>query len=134
MKDLHILIIGAGLGGLTAALALQKAGFRVSVYEQADTLGEVGAGVTITPNGGHVLDHLLGEDVMQHICNVPASGAIKHYKTGEIIVDTERGDLPRQRYGADYCQAHRADLHGALVDAVSSMDASAIHLDRCFTG
>jgi salicylate hydroxylase len=134
MKDLHILIIGAGLGGLTAALALQKAGFHVSVYEQADALGEVGAGVTITPNGGHVLDHLLGEDVMRHICNVPPSGAIKHYKTGEIIVDTERGDLPRQRYGADYCQTHRADLHGALVDAVGSMDPSAIHLDSCFTG
>lgn len=133
MKDLHILIIGAGLGGLTAAIALQKAGFRVSVYEKADELGEVGAGVTITPNGGHVLDHLLGEDVMRQICNVPASGAIKHYKTGEIIVDTERGNLPRQRYGADYCQAHRADLHGALVDAVSSLDPAAIHLDSCFT-
>jgi salicylate hydroxylase len=134
MKDLRILIIGAGLGGLTAALALQKAGFHVSVYEQADALGEVGAGLTITPNGGHVLDHLLGEDVMHHICNVPASGAIKHYRSGEIIVDTERGNLPRQRYGADYCQTHRADLHGALVDAVRSMDPSAIHLDSCFTG
>ena len=134
MKDPHILIIGAGLGGLTAALALQKAGYPVSVYEQADELGEVGAGVTITPNGGHVLDHLLGHDVMRHICNVPASGAIKHYKTGEIIVDTQRGDLPRQRYGADYCQAHRADLHSALVEAVSSGDPSAIHLDSCFIG
>jgi salicylate hydroxylase len=134
MKDPHILIIGAGLGGLTAALALQKTGFHVSVYEQADELGEVGAGVTITPNGGHVLDHLLGKTVMQHICNVPPSGAIKHYRSGEIIVDTERGDLPRQRYGADYCQAHRADLHGALVDAVSSLDPSAIHLDSCFAG
>jgi len=133
MKDLRILIIGAGLGGLTAALALQKAGFHVSVYEQADALGEVGAGLTITPNGGHVLDHLLGEDVMHHICNVPASGAIKHYRSGEIIVDTERGNLPRERYGADYCQTHRADLHGALVDAVRSMDPSAIHLDSCFT-
>lgn len=133
MKDPHILMIGAGLGGLTAALALQKAGFQVSVYEQADELGEVGAGVTITPNGCHVLDHLLGESVMRHICNVPPSGAIKHYRTGEIIVDTERGDLPKKRYGADYCQAHRADLHGALVDAVEALDSSAIHLGCSFT-
>ena len=133
MKDPHIFMIGAGLGGLTATLALQKAGFRVSVYEQADELGEVGAGVTITPNGCHVLDHLLGESVMRHICNVPPSGAIKHYRTGEIIVDTERGDLPKKRYGADYCQAHRADLHGALIDAVEALDSSAIHLGCSFT-
>lgn len=134
MKDAHILIIGAGLGGLTATLALQKAGFSVSVYEQADELGEVGAGVTITPNGCHVLDHLLDRAVMRHIFNVPPSGAIKHYRSGEIIVDTERGDLPKRRYGANYCQAHRADLHGALVDAVAANNPDAIHLDSCFTG
>ena len=133
MKDPHILIIGAGIGGLTAALALLKSGFRVSVYEQADELKEIGAGVTITPNGCHVLDHLLDEAVMHHVFNVPPSGAVKHYRTGEIIVDTQRGDLPRQRYGADYCQAHRADLHSALVDAVRAIDPDAIHLDSCFT-
>jgi salicylate hydroxylase len=134
MKDAHILIIGAGLGGLTATLALQKAGFSVSVYEQADELGEVGAGVTITPNGCHVLDHLLDQAVMRHIFNVPPSGAIKHYRSGEIIVDTQRGDLPKRRYGANYCQAHRADLHGALVEAVIANDPHAIHLDSRFTG
>jgi len=134
MKDLHILVIGAGIGGLTAALALQRNGFRVSIYEQAPALSEVGAGVTITPNGCHVLDHLLGETVMAHICHIPAAGAIKHYKTGATLVDTQRGRLPKQQYGADYCQAHRADLHGALVDAVLAMDSKAIHLDSCFTG
>jgi salicylate hydroxylase len=134
MNDLHILIIGAGIGGLTAALALQRSGFRVSVYEQTPELGEIGAGVTITPNGCHVLDHLLGEKVMTHICHVPAAGAMKHYKTGEILVDTVRGSVPRQQYGADYCQAHRADLHGALVDAVREIDSEALHLGCCFAG
>jgi len=133
MKDLHILIVGAGIGGLTAALALQRNGFRVSVYEQAPVLDEVGAGVTITPNGCHVLDHLLDETVVKHICHIPATGAIKHYKTGETLVDTQRGDVPKQQYGANYCQTHRADLHGALVDAVLAMDPDAIHLDSCFS-
>jgi salicylate hydroxylase len=134
MNDLQILIIGGGIGGLTAALALQRADFRVSVYEQSPELGEVGAGVTITPNGCHVLDHLLGEDLMTHLCHVPGAGAMKHYQTGETLFDTLRGSLPKQEYGANYCQAHRADLHGALADVVRDMDAEAIHLGCCFAG
>jgi salicylate hydroxylase len=134
MDDLHALVIGAGIGGLTAALALQRAGFRVSVYEQAVTLGEVGAGVTITPNACHALNYLLGEELVRHICHVPASGAMKHFETGATLVDTQRGDLPRKQYGADYCQVHRADLHDALADAVRRYDPDAIHAGNRFTG
>jgi salicylate hydroxylase len=134
MKDLDVLIIGAGIGGLTAALALQKVGCHVAVYEKARELGEVGAGVTITPNAGHVLDHLLGREIMQRIGYVPASGAMKHFRTGAVLVDTRRGDGPRRKYGADYSQMHRADLHSALADAVRRSDAQAIHADRCFVG
>jgi salicylate hydroxylase len=127
MKDLHVIIVGAGLGGLTATLALQRAGFRVSAYEQAAELGEVGAGVTITPNGAHVLNHLLGEEVMRRVARTPAAGAIKHYKTGAILVETNRGNRMQEQYGAPYCQAHRADLHGALAQAVHAMDPDCIH-------
>ena len=61
MNDARILIIGGGIGGLTAALALQQKGLAVAVYEAVPQLAEVGAGVTITPNCCHVLNHLLGE-------------------------------------------------------------------------
>ena len=132
MRDLHALIIGAGIGGLTAALALQRAGCRVSVYEQVAELGEIGAGVTITPNACHVLNHLLGRTVVDDICHVPLSGAVKHYQTGETLVDTERGDLPRQKYGANYCQVHRADLHAALAAAVAENDPDCLHVDSSF--
>ena len=58
MKDVHVLIIGAGIGGLTAALALQQARCRVTVFEQADALRELGAGILVTPNAMHALHHL----------------------------------------------------------------------------
>jgi len=134
MNELRPLIVGAGIGGLTAALALQRAGFRVAVYEQADELGEIGAGVTITPNACHALNFLLGEDRVESICHVPASGAIKHFETGETLIDTERGDGPKRRYGANYCQVHRADLHRALADAVRENDADALRVGARFVG
>lgn len=132
MKDLQVVIVGAGLGGLTASLALLRSGFRVSVFEQAAELGEVGAGVTITPNGVHVLNHLLGREVMARVARTPAAGAIKHYRTGAILVDTNRGNRMQEQYGAPYCQAHRADLHGALADAVRAIDAGCIRTGCSF--
>jgi salicylate hydroxylase len=132
MNDLRLILVGAGVGGLTAALALQRAGFKVEVYEQAPELGEVGAGLTISPNGRHVLDHLMGETAMNHICYVPDGGAVKHYATGETLVDTRRGNRPREQYGAAYAQVHRADLHRALVDAVTEVDPGAIRVNHTF--
>jgi len=60
----HVLVIGAGIGGLTAALSLQRHGFRVSVYEQASELREFGAGLLVTPNAMHALEFLgIGEPI-----------------------------------------------------------------------
>lgn len=132
VRQQHVIVVGAGLGGLTATLALQRAGARVAVYEQAASLGEAGAGVTITPNGVHVLNHLLGEEVMARVASTPAAGAIKHYGTGAILVETNRGNRMREQYGAAYCQAHRADLHGALAAAVRRMDPDCIHTGCSF--
>ena len=132
MKNLDIIIIGAGIGGLTAALALLKSGFRVAIYEQASELGEVGAGLTISPNGRHVLDHLMGEAAMDEICHVPRGGATQHFRTGEVLVDTRRGTRPKDQYGAAYCQVHRADLHGALVAGITAFDTSEIHTEYGF--
>jgi salicylate hydroxylase len=133
VDELHALIIGAGIGGLTAALSLQRAGFRVSVHEQAAELGEIGAGVTITPNACHALNYLLGEELVETICHVPASGAIKHFESGATLIDTERGALPKKQYGAHYCQVHRADLHHALAHAVRANDPEALHVDSRFS-
>ena len=132
MTDRRVLIIGGGIGGLTAALALQQKGIAVAVFEAVPQLAEVGAGVTITPNCCHALNHLLGEAAVEQLCDVPASGAIKHYLTGETLIDTERGDGPKRRYGAHYCQVHRADLHDALAAAVRANDPDCLHVDHRF--
>ena len=66
----HIIVAGAGLGGLTLALCLARAGFRVTVLEQAKVLGEVGAGVQISANGARVLYHLGLADALNNDCRI----------------------------------------------------------------
>jgi salicylate hydroxylase len=128
-----VLVVGAGIGGLTAALALLRAGRRVVVAEQAATLGEVGAGLTLSPNATRVL-HALGlADALAAIASHPDTGAIRHYRTGEPFVIRDRRS-EEARYGAPYVQVHRADLHAALVRAVRAIDPEAIRLDHAFLG
>ena len=67
MNKLNIAIVGAGLGGLTAAASLQSLGFKVRIYEQAEQLGEIGAGISLPPNSTRILEHLgLGGQFRQH--------------------------------------------------------------------
>lgn len=127
MKNASITIIGAGIGGLTAALALQQFGFRVRIFEQADSLSEVGAGLTISPNANHALNFLGLEVAIADASIIPASGGVRHYQTREMLATNNRSKTPRQLYGADYLQIHRADLHKILHDAVELNDPGCIH-------
>lgn len=132
MRDLSVLVIGAGMGGLTAALALQKLGFKVKIYEQAPVLGEVGAGLTISPNATRALEFVgLGPFMAEH-ADKPSSGALVHYRTGEALTKTQRDGSFLEQFGAEYYQIHRADLHDALVAAVRANDEDAIHLSHAF--
>ena len=66
MKVSRISIVGGGIGGLSAAIALQHFGYRVSVFEQTRELREIGAGVVVTPNAMHALNFLgVGERVSE---------------------------------------------------------------------
>ncbi len=132
MKNAHVLIVGAGIGGLTAALALQRSGNKVSVFETAPQLGEVGAGLTISPNATHALEYVGLGDFMATHGDVPEAGASVHYKTGEVLYHTQRGNEFKTKYGAGYYQIHRADIHTALADAVRANDPNAFHLAHTF--
>jgi salicylate hydroxylase len=118
MKISRISIVGGGIGGLAAALALQHFGYKVSVFEQSRELREIGAGVTITPNAMHAL-HFLG--IGKRVANEagPTEGyLIRHFQTGDVIKVRANGHDYVERFGADYHQVHRADLHAALADAI----------------
>jgi salicylate hydroxylase len=132
MRDLSVLVIGAGMGGLTAALALQKLGFKVKVYEQAAALGEVGAGLTISPNATRALEFVGLGPFMAEAADKPSSGALVHYRTGDVLTKTQRDGSFLEQYGAEYYQIHRADLHDALVAAVRANDENAILLSHAF--
>lgn len=128
MQQLHVLVVGAGIGGLATALALQRAGIRVSVYEQAPVLGEVGAGLTLASNASRVIQHLGLGHVLDELAVIPQRGAVKHYRTGRTLVDIPRGTTQVERFGAPYCQIHRNDLHQALVATVSRNDLGCLNL------
>jgi salicylate hydroxylase len=132
MTGLQIAIIGAGIAGLSAARALQQRGIGVRVYEQAEQLAEVGAGLTVTPNATHALIAMGLADDLARLGMQPARGGARHWRTGELLVEFERGAGLNQRYGAPYVQIHRADLHEALARAVLAHDPDSLLLGHRF--
>lgn len=116
MNGSSICIVGGGIGGLTAATALARTGFQVTVLEAAPQFGEVGAGVTLSPNAMRAFD-FIGE--MERIAKAgvePKRQRIQHWEDGRAMFTLERADS-RAKYGAPYVYIHRADLHAILVDA-----------------
>ena len=119
------IIVGAGIGGLASALALLRAGHRVRVVEQSDSLGEVGAGLSITPNASKALAYLGLADELELMGSTPIAGSLRHYRTGEDIVVLPQ-DRSRERYGYPLYHVHRADLHKVLLSAVTALDAHCV--------
>jgi len=124
-----IVIAGAGIGGLCAALALAKRNFEVVVYEQSSQLGEVGAGLQLSSNAMHVLEVLGVADEVNAKAFAPTSAVMRHYQTGKTYFTVPLGNSATQKYGAHYQHIHRADLHTLLYNACKKMNVS-IHLGK----
>ncbi len=114
MSALRVAIVGAGIGGLAAAAALQRKGIEVAVYEQAAAFARVGAGIQVSPNAMRVLRGLGLEPRIREGAFQPRFWRNRDSDTGEMRFDFALGAEAEARYGAPYLLMHRADLHAAL--------------------
>ncbi|RYH69159.1 MAG: steryl acetyl hydrolase [Alcaligenaceae bacterium] len=115
---MKIIIVGGGIGGLCAALALRQHDIEVVVLEQAARLKEVGAGVQIASNGAVVLRHLGLEDKLAALATQPKSWEYYDMESGQPMVSWPVGADAARRYGAPLYNVHRADLVQLMVDAL----------------
>jgi salicylate hydroxylase len=132
MAKKKILIAGAGIGGLTAALACLRLGFDVEVYEQASELKEVGAGLQLSANGNRVLYELGLESELKRLSCEATGKEIRLWNTGETWKLFDLGSESVARYGYPYFTVYRPDLLRVLIDAVRTIKSDAVHLKaRC---
>ena len=124
---LRIGIIGGGIGGLSAALAMLKAGCDVHVYEAAAQFGEIGAGIQISPNASRLLHRLGLKDAMD-ACGVrPAAVHQRRWDDGRTLQRAPLGSDVEAAFGAPYYHFHRGDLAALLAAALPSERAHAGH-------
>lgn len=132
-KAAHILIAGAGIGGLTTAVALAQRGVNVEVLERANKLSEIGAGLQLSPNAMHVMAALGLAPAIEALAFEPEAGVLRDYKTGTPLLTTPMKDAYLSPYGQKYLHIHRADLLGILDGAARSLDVK-VHLGKDITG
>lgn len=137
-QDFPILIIGAGIGGLATALALQQAGFGVRVFEQAKQIREVGAGLTLWPNAVRVLQELGLAGLVQQLAKPPTSTQAGFYTMqGKQLVQLPPQAVEEQ-CGGPTIAIHRAELQAALRERLTPetlvLDRQLIDLEQDTTG
>ncbi|MBV8617625.1 MAG: 3-hydroxybenzoate 6-monooxygenase [Curvibacter sp.] len=115
-SQVPVLVAGGGIGGLAAALALVRQGFRVTVLEQAPEIGEIGAGIQLGPNAFHAFDALgVGDKARGRAVYTDfmvMHDALDEYQVGRIPT----GEAFRQRFGNPYAVIHRVDVHRSLLE------------------
>ncbi len=132
MSKPRILIAGAGIGGIVAALALLQKGYDVALFEQAVELREIGAGVQISPNGSRVLCELGLREAMEAIASIPTAKEMRLFNTGQAWRVQDLGANAVARFGFPYWLVHRADFHAVLVRALAERAPNAVHVGaRC---
>ncbi len=127
-----ILIVGGGIGGMTAGAALLMRGFEVEIFERAEELREVGAGIQISPNGNRALDSIGAFETLRQLSCRAERKEVRLWNTGKTWKLFDLGPAAVRRYGYPYLTVYRPDLLTACADAVKRLRPEAIHLGaRC---
>ena len=124
------LISGGGIGGLTAALALQQAGIEVELYERAPELMPFGAGIQVSPNGVRVLNELGLADQLKAIAFRPEGLEMRLGQSGRRVFMVPTREDAVRRYGVPYFHMHRADLTEVLSTALRARAPGALRMGR----
>jgi 6-hydroxynicotinate 3-monooxygenase len=124
---MRIAVVGAGIGGLTAAAALRRIGVDVEIYEQATRFARIGAGIQMTPNAMRVLRALGLEERLVRIAFRPTEMRNRDWSTGILTFELTLGEWAERTYGAPYLLLHRGDLHEALTTLVPG---PIVHLEK----
>jgi salicylate hydroxylase len=126
-----VAVVGAGIGGLAAAVALSRAGFRVDVYEQAAELGEVGVGLHLGPNGSRILHRWGLAGPLRRAAVRPVALEIRDWRDGRTFARHPMGEVWEAEFGAPYYTIHRMDLHRLLAEQAPP---GRVHLKRRLVG
>lgn len=127
-------IVGGGIGGLTAALTFDHFGWQVEVLERADELAEVGAGIQISPNGMKVFRAMGLEEEISENAFVPQALEMRFGRSGRQIFEIEARRAVVERWGAPYLHLHRADLINTLSRLLRQKQPDAVRLNAVCTG
>jgi salicylate hydroxylase len=129
-----LLIVGGGIGGLSAALACAKAGGQVELFERAPSFSEFGAGIQLGPNVVKVVRSWGLNDALAEVAAFPTRLQVRSALSGAELGTSRLGEISVQRYGAPYITIHRADLQNLLLAAVQQERGVSLYLDSPASG
>jgi salicylate hydroxylase len=119
----QVLIAGAGMGGLSAAIASARAGWEPRVFEQAASFDELGAGIQLGPNATRVLEAWGLGSALAEVAAFPPRLVVRSAGNGDVLAQLPLGIPALERYGAPYATVHRADLQALLLEAARAAGA-----------